>query len=504
MDVQMMLSFHETYGVTTSIALLALGTALLLCVYRLYFHPLAYIPGHWLCRVTSLWTYWHAYIGDEATLITQFHDKYGPVIRVAPNEVCIADGSCLAPIYSDHGGFAKPVCYRNFDIDGFATLFSETDKDLRGPCAKSVLSLFSTASLKAGEGVLEGCVQRLVRRILAEKERSVQSGGSVKVNVLNLTRSLAVDAVTAYLFRRSYGGLEEDKIPRMSASDFVDSFVAVGRFFHLPNRIFLLLDAWSERFFSTKETHESMVKVSAYMTKVVDDSSPDDKTYPGRMLKAGLSSEEVVAQCKDLIFAGTDSTGMNLSMFCWLLARHPNIYTKLKAEVSDAKADNPQGYDAAALPFLRACIRETLRLSMAQPTRLPRVVPAGGWEFPCQTDGKTYCFPAGTLVSAQVHTLHHNASVFYNPRSFDPERWSEDSATKEMLRDFVPFGLGARRCIAQNLAMMELTLAGRAIVESGLLDGARAVSDKVEIIEWFNSKVKGERIELFWPHKENA
>lgn len=138
---------------------------------------------------------------------------------------------------------------------------------------------------------------------------------------------------------------------------------------------------------------------------------------------------------------------------------------------------------------------------MANPSRFPRVVPVGGWAFHCKANDRTYHFPAGTLVSCQIHTLHHNPDVFPDPYAFKPERWLETedySPSSEMQRDHIPFSLGARQCIARNLAMTELILATRGIVESGVLDGAEAVGDKVEILEWFNSKVKGEKIEIVW------
>ncbi|GAB7349663.1 hypothetical protein MBLNU459_g0337t1 [Dothideomycetes sp. NU459] len=474
-----------------------------LCIYRLYFHPLAHVPGPLICRVTSLWTHYHAWAGDEARLITAFHARYGPVLRIAPNEVCIADGSALAPIYSDRGGFAKAPCYRNFDIDGFASLFSETVRERRAPKAKSVVPLFSTANLRAGEEVLESCVARLVARLRRARDES--AGGPV--DLLNLSRSLALDAVTAYLFGKRYGGLDEDKSAQMSASEFVDAFVSVGRFFYLPNWIFVAVEMASEKLYGTKEMAESMGKVDAFVWQIVNEAEKDGGSYPSRMLKLGLTPDEVVGQCKDLIFAGTDSSGMNLSTLCWQLARHPEAYKALRSEVQTARAQNPSGYDASTLPYLRCCIREALRLSMANPTRLPRVVPPGGWTFiPRITtttttkaaDSRPHHFPAGTLVSCQIHTLHLNPAVFERPLEFRPDRWTDDAATPDMLRDSIPFGLGARQCIARNLAMAELTLAGRAIVESGVLDGAEAVGDKVEIVEWFNSHVVGEKIEVVW------
>lgn len=191
-------------------------------------------------------------------------------------------------------------------------------------------------------------------------------------------------------------------------------------------------------------------------------------------------------------------------------------YAKLKAEILQAKKENTD-YDPSALPYLRACLRETLRLSMANPTRLPRVVPEGGWVYTPSPDfsfrehepqkaapkekatqPKSYFLPAGTLVSLQIHTLHHNPAVFPDPYTFKPDRWLESppELLERMGRDHIPFGLGSRQCIARNLAMMELNVAGAAILESEVLDGAKNVADKIEILEWFNSKVQGERIDI--------
>lgn len=133
---------------------------------------------------------------------------------------------------------------------------------------------------------------------------------------------------------------------------------------------------------------------------------------------------------------------------------------------------------------------------MANPTRLPRTVPPRGFDFK-DSKGNAYHFPAGTQIGAQIYTLHTNPNVFPEPFAFKPERWLENP-TPEMQRDWIPFSLGQRQCIARNLAMQELFLAIRAIARDNVLAGAKPVAEKVEILEWFNSKVIGERIELAW------
>lgn len=309
--------------------LLLLPFTLTLILHRLLLHPLSPIPGPLLLKLTRLPLLHLSYLGRESTyLTTLFTHSPSPILRIGPNEVLIADGAALAPIYSTNGGFPKAPCYRNFDIEGWPSLFSALGKEYRATRAKSVLPLFATKALREGEGRLRGTVAGFVQRLEGGKRR----GG--KVDVLDAARSLAVDVVTGYLFGVSYGGLEEGGMGegkggkeerKLSASEFVNAFVGVGRFFFLPNWLFVALEKVSQYLFETKETVESMGRVDGYVRRLVEEANEEDGTYQARMLKAGLNKDEVAAQCMDLMFAGTDSSGMNLSTFCWQLAKHAEV-----------------------------------------------------------------------------------------------------------------------------------------------------------------------------------
>jgi hypothetical protein len=132
---------------------------------------------------------------------------------------------------------------------------------------------------------------------------------------------------------------------------------------------------------------------------------------------------------------------------------------------------------------------------MANPTRLPHTVPSSGWNF------KSTHFPPGTDVGCSAFQLHLDPTAFPKPYAFIPERWLDESiAIKErMNKNWFTFGAGSRACIARNLAMTELYMMTEKLVESRLLEGAKLCQEKVEIFEWFNSSVKGEKIELVWP-----
>ena len=180
--------------------------------------------------------------------------------------------------------------------------------------------MFSTKNIRDNEDALYECVDRIVGRMKEEAHTGKP------VNLLNLGRSLAVDAVSTHLFQQNYDGTSETG-NRLSVSAFVDAFVAVGRFFYLPGPVFVWLEWAVETFIPNKHTNDSMAIVHKFVENLVSATSKGAQNYPGRLMTLDLEKTEVISQCKDLIFAGTDSTGMNFATICRYLALNPEKYT---------------------------------------------------------------------------------------------------------------------------------------------------------------------------------
>lgn len=318
-----------------------LNVLLAYLLYNILFHPLSHIPGPLLARLSPIYLYYITYVGHEARILHRLHKVHGSVIRIAPNEVSVSDGRALKVVYTDAGGMRKANCYRNFDIDGFPSIFSELDKEKRAVRARSVTGLFSTSAIrKDGEGVIREVAEKWVASTKEKRDASLRKGRGGKsresVDLLRGARAFALDAVTGYLFGTVYGALQEDieKKDKLSAGLFVDSFVAVGRFFYLPKWAFTLLESLSANFAENKvRVEKSMENVDEFVTRIVEQVDVDDleeeNTYQARMLRAKISKKETKAQCKDLMFAGTDSTGMNLATICWYLSKNPEKYVAL-------------------------------------------------------------------------------------------------------------------------------------------------------------------------------
>lgn len=88
--------------------------------------------------------------------------------------------------------------------------------------------------------------------------------------------------------------------------------------------------------------------------------------------------------------------------------------------------------------FLHDVINEGLRLHSTASLGMPRVVPSGG----ITVLGRS--FPAGTILSAPILTVHRLKSVWGNDADqFNPERWVTGEKAA-MQRAFVPFSVGPR------------------------------------------------------------
>lgn len=505
-------------------------------VYRLYFHPLSHMRGPVVASVSSIFLHTICYLGIEGRILRRDHKEYATsVLRIAPNSVSISDGEAIRAIYIAGGGFLKDSRYNNFNLGPIATIFSSRDTAYRDQRAKAVAPLFSPPQIRAACGP-EECIGGLIADFVGQLGQFRQAGG--KMDLLDLCARLSIDVVTAYLLGESYGGmtehahlsLQERQLSqnKLSANPFIHAIVAFARFSLLPNRLFKAVYSASQNLSASHDgTAASFIKLDQFIGRVLrknptsnqpSTSQYDDggKTherlyYHQRLVRAGVSEAEAGAQSKAIVFAGADSTAVMLATTLFHLIQNGAARSRLLSEIRTvramaSKSDHSSGRSNVDLPFLRAVVREGLRLGMANPTRLTRIVGPEGLRVGTQNHSKdpTDCFiPPGTIVGCAAYTLHHDPEVFPEPFSFRPERWMDDGTDKglkraAMTRNLIPFGAGSRACIGKNLALQQLHDTVLAVVNSEHLEGAVTCGEKIEVTEWFNGDIKGHCINIYW------
>jgi cytochrome P450 len=69
-----------------------------------------------------------------------------------------------------------------------------------------------------------------------------------------------------------------------------------------------------------------------------------------------------------------------------------------------------------------------------------------------------HVIPRGTIVAPVMFTVHRHPAFWPEPERFDPERFSTERTAGRHPLAWMPFGAGPRKCIGQELSLMEATL----------------------------------------------
>jgi hypothetical protein len=73
---------------------------LTIAAYRLFFNPFSSVPGPRLAAISSVWYAVQIRNGQAVSLGRSLHRKYGPVVRVGPNELWFNTKTAFKAIYS--------------------------------------------------------------------------------------------------------------------------------------------------------------------------------------------------------------------------------------------------------------------------------------------------------------------------------------------------------------------------------------------------------------------
>jgi cytochrome P450 len=167
----------------------------------------------------------------------------------------------------------------------------------------------------------------------------------------------------------------------------------------------------------------------------------------------GMSDEQLRDEVMTLFLAGHETTANALGWTIYLLTQHPDISERLAAEVrpcASAIDDLESEFRIKDDDWLSRVIRESLRLYppvWAIGRRATQDLQIGGTEV-----------SKGAIVLACQWALHRCDKYFSNPIQFDPDRWTAEFQRTLPKYAFFPFGGGARSCIGEGFAWMELRI----------------------------------------------
>ncbi|KAL1966540.1 hypothetical protein VTN77DRAFT_4462 [Rasamsonia byssochlamydoides] len=438
----------------------------LLRVYHSFNNPLSALPGPTISKWSSVVITYYWFIGQRAQYVHSLHQKYGPIVRVSPDEVDICDLAAARDIHRVGGRFVKSEWYRRLVPHAIENVFSTTDPKLHSFYRRLLSSPITDASLKRFEPVIIDRVRFAIAKIAEE----LRTHGAA--DVFKWWTFMATDVIGELSFGESFRMLEYGKYSL--DLECIASLQPIRTTFPFLIRLSEVVPL--PMFRSAAEagwrlSNYAQQSIERYRKLIALDPTAKS-TLLTKLFNAeedGLSDTEIRNQAQGYIVAGSDTTAVTLTYLVYSVCRDKTIRDRLVAEVSSLAEDFTEK-DIRELPYLNQVINETLRLYSAVPSALPRVVP------PERAYLAGYQLPAGVTVSTQAYSFHRDPRIFPDPERFNPSRWA--SPTKEMKEAFMPFGAGSRICLGMHLARIELRLATALFFRTFLHATVSAMTDE--------------------------
>ncbi|KAI1144904.1 cytochrome P450 [Nemania diffusa] len=168
--------------------------------------------------------------------------------------------------------------------------------------------------------------------------------------------------------------------------------------------------------------------------------------------------------CAVIQEAAADTSSVSVIAFIQAMILHPEIQKKAQKEIDTAFGDSLPSLDggmegAMGLPYLQACVKETLRWLPAAPLGLPH----------CVTQDDEYLgykIPKGATVLLNIWGIHRDPDRYPQPDVFDPTRFAstQESVSQEgvpesnIKSDHFAFGAGRRQCPGLYVAERSMVL----------------------------------------------
>ncbi|KAF7194933.1 Cytochrome P450 monooxygenase [Pseudocercospora fuligena] len=396
----------------------------------------------------------------------------GNVVRIAPNELSFSDPKAWEDIYNSKGLTMERHEILRAQVRNYSGMNASIMQALchtkdHARHRRALAYPFSNSGVGAQQQLVINKVKTLISWIQnsASKQQPVE--------VTSWFGYLTMDIIGDWLFGKTFGCLDgggptEWSVAMIRAFESSTYENAIQLIFGMHTWIsavvqYLLLPREPERW---RKIH-FLNCIQATKQRMSDGPGQHKDVMhfllKGEAERSGLTEREILLNMPVLVLAGSETTAGALSGLVYFLATHPKVYARLAKEIrgrfGSTESIDFTGVQPTNLPYLDACIRESLRCLPPQTNPSLRVVPPGG---------ATICgesVHAGCTVSVSSFAMTHLDRNFTRPIEFRPERWvarddvdwTDDFAT-DQLDASQPFLLGPRQCLGLHLAWFEIRI----------------------------------------------
>lgn len=413
--------------------------------------------------------------------LLQLHDRYGPVVRIAPDELAYNDTRAWKDIYSNRA-IEKNRIWAGQEEEERPVSVVSCDEAVSSAMAlvatehvltiallqthlknrRALTAAFTDHAIAEQHGpVIESLVDLMITKF---KDAISASNGQDEaiVNMVDWFDFLIFDISGALSFGESFDSVKIGKAhPWVEISRSFGKGIALRasiNFFRPLDK--LMKFAMPKNILEKMQYHKDLVHEKLGQRLATDRITSTRHDYVGSILEYNeekgevrIPTDEIEANMTVLIFAGSETTSTAMAGILNQLFRHPPVLRKLEEEIRDAfeREEDVTIASTSKLDYLHAVINEGLRMNPPPSIGLPRQTPK---------DGAIICdqyVPGGTFVEVNQFATFRSPSNFTQPDSFIPERFLRNSPfPNDNLHAFEPFLVGRHKCLGMKLALAEM------------------------------------------------
>ncbi|KAL3825580.1 hypothetical protein ACJIZ3_021609 [Penstemon smallii] len=348
------------------------------------------------------------------------------------------------------------LSYKGLDVA--FTPYSDSWRELRKIC---VLHLLSNKQVQSFRPIREEEVSRVIENL------SLMASAGQVANLSKMMLFFTSTLICRIAFAKKYDEEESERLrfdklmienQAMEGGFFVSDYLP---FFGWVDKLSGMMSRLDKSFKELDEFYQELID------EHLDLNSPKSmnpnildlliQLKENKSCSIDLTWDHIKAVLMDILVAGTDTAAATIIWTMTALVKNPNSMKKLQKEIRDLIGEKGKVTedDLPKLSYLKAVIKESLRLYPPAPLLLPRETIQE-----CMLEG--YTIAPKTLVYVNAWAIARDPEYWESPNEFVPERFLNTSVDV-IGQDFqvIPFGAGRRGCpgISLGLVTVELALA---------------------------------------------
>ncbi|GKZ39166.1 hypothetical protein AbraIFM66950_012003 [Aspergillus brasiliensis] len=468
-------------------------------IYYIFFKPLIsyllnrkslnkYTPYSPLCAITNIAWCLETWRGSIRSAKLAAMHKIHPVIRIGPNSLSYGHPDAYADIYGHGTKCVKDTFYQTEKTTHF-NLGNVIEKAEHTRKRKMLAVAFSARNVQRWEFKVANAVKEFIRACdrhctVPLEEGCIPDSRDLRFDFRTWSNFFTIDAIGDIALSERLGlltaGDDDVTAETIEGREYTASYRDCLHASKIAHTRIAFADKWYH--FNSRYTTR-LIPSYRKLWKLADGWNDIVHYHASKRLKRYLAGEklddifqymlhnkdghalnlewgEMAAETAVILDAGSATTAIALNNVIYWLLRNPSCLARLQEEIDQVldPEDIVAPYDKVKnLPYLQACLDESLRITPPFSYNLPRRTPPEGAYILGE-------FVSGnTTVSMSSYVAHRDEEAFPEAEKYIPERWL-DGKRKNIQSNFVPFSAGSRGCIGRNISYLEQTVLVASVV----------------------------------------